>query len=64
MKETENYDATKSQLNDAPLMERVQHRAAGDHSKSKTKLWDFTDETTVRIEIKVNINSESWLNQL
>ena len=24
----------------------------------------FTDETTVRIEIKVNINSESWLNQL
>ena len=24
----------------------------------------FTDETTVRIEIKVNINSKSWLNQL
>ena len=25
---------------------------------------DFTDETTVRIEIKVNINSKSWLYQL
>jgi hypothetical protein len=24
----------------------------------------FTDETTVRIEIKVNINSKSWLYQL
>ena len=24
----------------------------------------FTDETTVRIEIKVNINSKSWLCQL
>ena len=34
---------------------------------SKTKLWDFTVKTTVRIEsneIKVNINSKNWLYQL